>query len=100
MGFVILACVLLADVVVLLPYEVKSDFLAWPPRRKISVPQCVKLAFHIYIMPGVAEEVLFRVLPLPLLADRKQTLFYYWMQLVFVGLVFSVPYHLDTMHHR
>jgi len=89
-----------------LPFGVLSGFLAWPPRPPRDNPwkTCLFAVLQIFVTPGVSEELIFRVLPLPgrdeiqFKADSFNT--YQIIRAIVVLIVFTVPFHLDTLHHR
>ena len=83
-------------------FGVKTGFCSWPPRRAgLSWRHVTFRLAQTYVTPGLFEELLFRVIPLPArhevpavsMAWRAATL------LVCV-CTFAGPFHVDYLHHR
>jgi hypothetical protein len=100
-GWIALSVGLVGQAVLLVPFGIKTKMLTWPPTRdkpwmwpRRGRPlDTVTFAFvKCLVTPGLAEELVFRVLPLPGASETVQ-----WdvlTSMVFLGclLIFAFPY--------
>merc|ERR1719245_902505 len=76
-----------------MPCGLMTGFLkiGWPR----SVREVFSLAFGSFFLPGVGEELLFRVIPL---AGQGED--FSWFIIAIMLCVFTVPYHMDACHFQ
>jgi len=85
-----------------LPFGIKSGLLSWPPQRgSMSWRQVASKLVEAFATPGLWEELLFRVIPLPALHEAPELPTAWRAATITICLlVFAGPFHVDHQHHQ